>query len=116
MTACSFRWFIMTESTVRWFVMREKHCWMAADSADKFKRARWKWLSAGSLSPTRTRCLYRSITRSVPIYSKCHHCYTCRKFNLILKKICTIFISSNKFIKKTRLKYLSNILIMYHKY
>jgi hypothetical protein len=26
------------ESTVRWFVVREKHCWMAADSADKFKR------------------------------------------------------------------------------
>jgi hypothetical protein len=26
------------ESTVRWFVMREKHCWMAADSADKSKR------------------------------------------------------------------------------
>jgi hypothetical protein len=22
------------ESTVRWFVVREKHCWMAADSAD----------------------------------------------------------------------------------
>jgi hypothetical protein len=21
------------ESTVRWFVVREKHCWMAADSA-----------------------------------------------------------------------------------
>jgi hypothetical protein len=26
------------ESTVRWFVVREKHCWMAADSADKSKR------------------------------------------------------------------------------
>jgi hypothetical protein len=26
------------ESTVRWFVAREKHCWMAADSADKSKR------------------------------------------------------------------------------
>jgi hypothetical protein len=26
------------KSTVRWFVMREKHCWMAADSADKSKR------------------------------------------------------------------------------
>jgi hypothetical protein len=25
------------ESTVRWFVVREKHCWMAADSADKSK-------------------------------------------------------------------------------
>jgi hypothetical protein len=38
--ACSFRWFIMAESTVRWFVVREKHCWMAADSADKLKRTR----------------------------------------------------------------------------
>jgi hypothetical protein len=37
-TACSFRWFIVAESTVRWFVVREKHCWMAADSADKLKR------------------------------------------------------------------------------
>jgi hypothetical protein len=26
------------ESTVRWFVVREKHCWMAVDSADKSKR------------------------------------------------------------------------------
>jgi hypothetical protein len=26
------------ESTVRWFIVREKHCWMAADSADKSKR------------------------------------------------------------------------------
>jgi hypothetical protein len=26
------------ESTVRWFVVREKHCCMAADSADKSKR------------------------------------------------------------------------------
>jgi hypothetical protein len=26
------------ESTARWFVVREKHCWMAADSADKSKR------------------------------------------------------------------------------
>jgi hypothetical protein len=26
------------ESTVRWFVVREKHRWMAADSADKSKR------------------------------------------------------------------------------
>jgi hypothetical protein len=26
------------ESTVHWFVVREKYCWMAADSADKFKR------------------------------------------------------------------------------
>jgi hypothetical protein len=26
------------ESTVRWFVVREKHCWMAADCADKSKR------------------------------------------------------------------------------
>jgi hypothetical protein len=25
------------ESTVRWFVVREKHCWMAADSADNSK-------------------------------------------------------------------------------
>jgi hypothetical protein len=30
----AFRWFIMAESTVRWFVVREKHCWMAADSAE----------------------------------------------------------------------------------
>jgi hypothetical protein len=28
------------ESTVRWFVVREKHCWIAADSADKSKRRR----------------------------------------------------------------------------
>jgi hypothetical protein len=26
------------ENTVRWFVVREKHCWMAADSADKSNR------------------------------------------------------------------------------
>jgi hypothetical protein len=26
------------EITVRWFVVREKHCWMAAGSADKSKR------------------------------------------------------------------------------
>jgi hypothetical protein len=26
------------ESIVRWFVVREKHYWMAADSADKSKR------------------------------------------------------------------------------
>jgi hypothetical protein len=26
------------ESTVRYFVVREKHCWMAADCADKSKR------------------------------------------------------------------------------
>jgi hypothetical protein len=26
------------KSTVRWFVVREKHCWMTADCADKFKR------------------------------------------------------------------------------
>jgi hypothetical protein len=25
-TACSFRWFIVTENTVYWFVVREKHC------------------------------------------------------------------------------------------
>jgi disease resistance protein RPM1 len=35
---CSFRWFIVAESTIRWFVVREKHCWMAADSADPAKR------------------------------------------------------------------------------
>jgi hypothetical protein len=30
------------ESTVRWFVVREKHCWIAADCADKSKRTgRW---------------------------------------------------------------------------
>jgi hypothetical protein len=40
------------ESTVRWFVVREKHCWMAADSADKSKRtgrrirAAWNWSHA----------------------------------------------------------------------
>jgi hypothetical protein len=33
-TVCSFRWFIVAESTVRWFVVREKHYWMAADSAE----------------------------------------------------------------------------------
>jgi hypothetical protein len=32
------------ERTVRWFVVREKHCWMAADCADKSKRT-------GRLSP-----------------------------------------------------------------
>jgi hypothetical protein len=26
------------ENTVRWFIMREKHYWMAANSADKSKR------------------------------------------------------------------------------
>jgi hypothetical protein len=33
--ACSFRWFIVIESTVRWFIVREKHYWMTTDSADK---------------------------------------------------------------------------------
>jgi hypothetical protein len=33
-TACSFRWFIVAESIIHWFVVREKHCWMAADSAE----------------------------------------------------------------------------------
>jgi hypothetical protein len=28
----------VAESTVRWFVVREKHCWMADDSADRAKR------------------------------------------------------------------------------
>jgi hypothetical protein len=28
----------MAESTVRWFIVREKHCWMAADSAEPAKR------------------------------------------------------------------------------
>jgi hypothetical protein len=35
------------ESTVRWFVVREKHCWMAADSADKSKR-RGRYLAAAT--------------------------------------------------------------------
>jgi hypothetical protein len=33
------------ENTVRWFVVREKHCWMAADSADKSKRTGRKKLA-----------------------------------------------------------------------
>jgi hypothetical protein len=33
-TACSFRWFIVVESTIRWFIVREKHYWMAADLAE----------------------------------------------------------------------------------
>jgi hypothetical protein len=35
------------KSTVRWFVVRGKHCWMAADSADKSKRTGRKltWLA-----------------------------------------------------------------------
>jgi hypothetical protein len=42
-------WFVSlvyyAENTVRWFVVREKHCWMAVDSADKSnKRTEWKWL------------------------------------------------------------------------
>jgi hypothetical protein len=38
-----------------------------------------------------------------------YHCRCkCRKFNLIYKKIRTIFISLNKFIKKTKFKDLSN--------
>jgi hypothetical protein len=28
----------MAESTVRWFILREKHYWMATDSADPAKR------------------------------------------------------------------------------
>jgi hypothetical protein len=28
----------MAESTVRWFIVREKHCWMAADSAEPAKQ------------------------------------------------------------------------------
>jgi hypothetical protein len=38
--ACSFRWIVVAESTVRWFVVREKHYWMAADSADMLKQTR----------------------------------------------------------------------------
>jgi hypothetical protein len=38
LTACSFRWIIVTESTVRWIIAREKHCWMTADSAEPAKR------------------------------------------------------------------------------
>jgi hypothetical protein len=34
------------ESTVRWFIVREKHCWMAADSADKSKRTGCKYMLA----------------------------------------------------------------------
>jgi hypothetical protein len=34
LTACSFRWFIVAESTVRWFIVREKHCWMTVDLAE----------------------------------------------------------------------------------
>jgi hypothetical protein len=34
LAACSFRWFIVAESTVRWFIVREKHCWMAVDLAE----------------------------------------------------------------------------------
>jgi hypothetical protein len=33
------------ESTVRWFVVREKHCWMATDSADKSKRTGRAWMA-----------------------------------------------------------------------
>jgi hypothetical protein len=32
--ACSFRWFIVAESTVRWFIVRKKYCWMTADLAE----------------------------------------------------------------------------------
>jgi hypothetical protein len=48
LTPCSFRWFIVAESTVRWFVVREKHCWMAADSADKSKQTGCKMLMISS--------------------------------------------------------------------
>jgi hypothetical protein len=40
------------ESTVRWFVVREKHCWMAADSADKSKRTGRKLTESGSIFRT----------------------------------------------------------------
>jgi hypothetical protein len=40
LTACSFCWFGVTESTVRWFVVREKQCWMSADSANILKGTR----------------------------------------------------------------------------
>jgi hypothetical protein len=42
------------ESTVRWFVVREKHCWMAADSADKSKRT-WRWCIGQQVSPVEER-------------------------------------------------------------
>jgi hypothetical protein len=45
------------ESTVRWFVVREKHCWMAADSADKSKRT-------GLLIGTRNNNILIQIDRS----------------------------------------------------
>jgi hypothetical protein len=40
LSACSFRWIVVTENTVRWFIVREKYCWMTADSADMLKRTR----------------------------------------------------------------------------
>jgi hypothetical protein len=58
---CSFRWFIVVESTVRWFVVREKHCWMAADSADKSKRTRMF-----HLGPSTTFSWPLQFCRSIP--------------------------------------------------
>jgi hypothetical protein len=42
------------ESTVRWFIVRKKHCWMAADYADKSKRT------------VRLPVVYRSIGPWIP--------------------------------------------------
>jgi hypothetical protein len=37
------------ESTVCWFVVREKHCWMAADCADKSKRTGRQFVANSTL-------------------------------------------------------------------
>jgi hypothetical protein len=44
--------FAVAESTVHWFVVREKHCWMAADSADMLERTRCRLVrSVSTRSP-----------------------------------------------------------------
>jgi hypothetical protein len=45
------------KSTARWFVVREKHCWMAADCADKSKRT--------------GRLLFQSLQKKSPLLKLC---------------------------------------------
>jgi hypothetical protein len=54
------------ESTVRWFVVREKHCWIAADSADKSKRT-------GRLTTHLTRNNSRSLNEDGKEDRSCPH-------------------------------------------
>jgi hypothetical protein len=94
----SFRWFIVAESTVRWFVMREKHCWMAADSADPAKRTEWKripWTTISKqvfelgTSPCRFNYSLWHVAAAVPIIIL-HGCSKYYSGNIPILSVCSI--------------------------